>query len=50
VPVIDGVVAALKFLEGMVGYGIHTASGGHMRGRGGRAGGMMEVFERAYRK
>jgi len=25
VPVIDGVVAALKFLEGMVGYGVRTS-------------------------
>jgi allantoin racemase len=25
VPVIDGVVSALKFIEGMVGYGVHTS-------------------------
>jgi len=25
IPVIDGVVAALKFLEGMLGYGLHTS-------------------------
>jgi len=51
VPVIDGVVAALKFLEGMVGYGIHTSKR-RAYARPGRKElvGMMEVFERAYRK
>jgi allantoin racemase len=49
VPVVDGVVAALKLLEGLVGYGLHTSKR-RAYARPGRKEllNLPEIFDRAY--
>ncbi len=50
VPVIDGVVAALKFLEGLNGYGLHTSKRNAYAVPGHKElVGMPDIFKHAYR-
>ena len=51
IPVIDGVVGALKLIEGMIGYGVHTSKRKAYATPGAKElVGIAPVFSKAYRK